>query len=68
MQNAISSSYLDIENYDLIIMDRKRRQGGVACYVKKSFCYRHKYNFWRDIEQIFMDSFLPKRKNVISAT
>ena len=49
-------------------MDRKRRQGGVACYVKKSFCYRHKYNFWRDIGQIFMDSFLPKRKNVISAT
>ena len=36
MQNAISNSYLDIENYDLIIMDRKRRQGGVACYVKKS--------------------------------
>lgn len=43
-------SEVDIEVYDVIRMDRKRRRGGDACYLKKSLFRNHKSAFCPNIE------------------
>ena len=39
LDNAVLSSELEIEGYDLVRSDRSRRGGGVACFVKNSISY-----------------------------
>ena len=59
---SISSSKIEIEGYDLLRLDRSRRGGGVACYIKKSSAYNSKEKFCKGTESIFIDIFLPKAK------
>ena len=56
---------LDIENYNLISIDRSRRGGGVAYYIKKFLSYSNEPNFCGDIERVFIDIFLPKSKPIL---
>ena len=62
---SILSSEIDIEGYDLLGLDRSRRSGGVACYVKKSLAYNYRDNFCKKTESIFIDIFLPKTKPIL---
>ena len=61
LDNSILSSEIEIEGYDLLRLDRSCRGGGVACYIKKSLAYNYKEKFYKSIERIFIDIFLPKR-------
>ena len=65
LDESILSSESDIEGYDLLRLDRSRRGGGVACYVKKSLAYNYRDNFCKNTESIFMDIFLPKTKPIL---
>ena len=38
LDSSISNSELDIDEYNLIRLDRSKREGGVACYIGKSLC------------------------------
>ena len=65
LDKSILSSEIDIEGYDLLRLDRSRRGGGVACYVKKSLAYNYRDNFCKNTESIFIDIFLPKTKPIL---
>ena len=55
LDDSISSSEIEIEGYDLLRLDRSRRGGGVACYIKKSLAYNYKEKFCKSTESIFID-------------
>ena len=65
LDESILSSEIDIEGYDLLRLDRSRRGGGVACYVKKTLGYNYRDNFCKNTESIFIDIFLPKTKPIL---
>ena len=52
-------------DYNIITMNRSRRGGGVARYIKKSISYDQKSSFCPNIESIFIEIFLPKSKPVL---
>ena len=54
LDNTVLSCELEIEGYNLVRLDRSRRGGGVASFVKNSVSFKQKAN----ISQIF----LPKSK------
>ena len=64
LDSSILNSELDIDEYDLIRLERSRSGGGVACYIRKSLSYNHQTSFCRNIESIFIDIFLPKSKTI----
>ena len=66
LDNAVLSSELEIEGYDLVRSDRSRRGGGVACFVENSISYNRKPNFCINTESVFIEIFLPKSKPVLS--
>ena len=55
LDNAVLSSELEIEGYDLVRSDRSRRGGGVACFVKNSISYNRKPNFCINTEYFYRD-------------
>ena len=65
LDDSISSSEIEFEGYDLLKLDRSRRGGGVACYIKRSLAYNYKGNFCKSTESIFVDIFLPKTKPIL---
>ena len=52
-------------DYNIIRMDRSRRGGRVARYIKKSISYNQKSSFCPIIESIFIDIVLPKSKPIL---
>ena len=60
LDNSISSSEIEIEDYDLLRLDQSRREGGVVCYVKKRLAYIYKYNFGK-IPKLFLLIFFYKK-------
>ena len=52
-------------NYHIIRMDRSTTGGGDTCYIKKSLSYNHKSSFCHNIENIFIDNYLPKSKPIL---
>ena len=59
------SSELEVDGYDLVRLDRSRRGGSVACYIKSSIAYSFKDSFCSNTESIFVDIFLPKSKPIL---
>ena len=41
---SISSNKIGNENYDIIRIDRSRKESGDACFIKQSVTYIHKIN------------------------
>ena len=66
LDDSNSSTEIEIEGYDLLRLDRSRRGGGVACYIKKSLAYNCKEKFFKTTESIFIDIFLPKVKPILA--
>ena len=65
LDDSISSSEIEIEGYDLLRLDRSRRSGGVARYIKKPLACNYKDNFCKSNETVFLDIFLPKPKPIL---
>ena len=64
LDNSNLSSETEIERYGILRLDRCRRGGGVACYVKKILAYNYKHNVCKNTESIFIDIFLIKTKPI----
>ena len=61
-------SYLQIQNYDLICSDRNRHDGGVACSIRNDLSYNTKLFLPSEIENIFIEIFLPHSKPLVMGT
>ena len=64
LDDSVFDAEINIEGYTLIRSDRNRHGGGVVCYVKQHLTFDVKYYFSNEIENIFIDIFLPKTKPV----
>ena len=68
-ESKLDSSFLngeaDVKGYDVIRMDRSKRGGGAACYIRKSLSYNYKSDFCPNTESIFTDIFLAKSKPIL---
>ena len=65
LNETILSSELEIDGYDLVRLDRSRRGGGVACYIKDLIAYKYKDRFCSNTASISVDIFLPKSKPIL---
>ena len=54
LDETIWSSELEVDGYDLVRLDRSRRGGGVACYIKSSIAYSYKDSFCSNTESTFV--------------
>ena len=59
LDKTILSSELEVDGYDLVRLDRSRKGGGVASYIKSSIAYSYKNSFYSPTQSIFVDIFLP---------
>ena len=55
-------------NYDLIRSDRNRQGDGVACFIKNDLSYNMKSFLPSEIENIFLEIFLPHSKPLLVGT
>ena len=53
LDDSVSASEIQIDEYDLLRCDRNRHGGGVACYIRNDLSYNVKSHFPKDIENIF---------------
>ena len=58
MPGCILSYKFKVDGYDLVRLNRSRRDGGVACYIKSSIAYSYKDSFCSNTKSIFVDIFL----------
>ena len=65
LDRSVFSNEAVIEGYDLIRIDRSRKWGGVACFIKHSIAYSHKTNILIYTGNIFTEIYLPKLKPII---
>ena len=68
LADSVLSSEIQMENYDLIRSDRNRHGGGVACFVTNDLSYNTKSFLPSEIENIFIEIFLPHSKPLIVGT
>ena len=61
LDDSVFDVEINIEGYTLIRSDRNRHGGG-ACCVKQHLTFDVKYYFSNEIENIFIDIFLPETK------
>ena len=62
VDESVTNSELNINNYVLIRNDRNRKGGGVACYIREDINFTQKFVFNDKIENIFIGILLPKTK------
>ena len=68
LDDTMSTSEIQIDEYDLLRCDRNRHGGGVACYIRNDLSYSVKSYFPKDIENIFFELLLPNTKPVVVGT
>ena len=68
LEDAVLSSEIQIENYDLIRSDRNRHGGGLACFIRNDLSYNTKSCLPSEIENIFIKIFLPPSKLLVVGT
>ena len=64
LDDSIGDSEISIDGYCAIWRDRNRKGGGVICYVTNKICYSNKNCISNEIENIFIELFIPKTKPV----
>ena len=62
LDETILQSEIQISSYELLRCDRNRNGGGVDCYIRSDISYLQKHFFPKEIENIFVEFFLPKTK------
>ena len=68
LDETILSNELEVDGYNLVRLDRSRRSGGDACYIKILIAYGYKDSFCSNTKSIFVDIFLPKSKPILLDT
>ena len=65
LDKTILPNELEVNSYDLIRLDRSRRGGGVACFIKSLIAYSYQDSFYINTEDNFVDIYLPKFKPIL---
>ena len=68
LDNTVLSSELEMKGYDMVRFEKSRRGGVEACFVKNSFSYNRKPNFFINAECLFIEIFLPQSKPVLTGS
>ena len=55
---------MEIVGYNLILSDRNRKGGGIACYIKSSISFNYHGNLSENFENILIEILLPKSKPI----
>ena len=65
LDETIENDEIKIDGYTIERFDRNRRGGGVACYVRNDIIFNVREHFSDEVENIFIDIFLPKTKPIL---
>ena len=60
LDETIPDEEINIDSYELARSDRNRHGGGVVCYIRNDISFNVRGDFSSEIENIFLDIFLPK--------
>ena len=64
LNNTAYNSEVTIDRYNIVLNDRNRKGGGLACYIRSDICYSKKTCLSDDLENIFTDILFPKTKPI----
>ena len=59
LDNTVYDSEVAIDGYNIVLNDRNRKGGGVACYIRNNICFNLKTCISNNIENIFIDPMFP---------
>ena len=62
--NTVYDSEVTIDGYNIVRNDKKRKDGGVACYIRSNICYSRKPCVSGNLENIFIDLLSPNTKAI----
>ena len=65
LDKTVLDGEINIDGYELVRSDRNRHGGGVACYIRNDISFDVRGDFSNEIENIFLDIFLPKTKPIL---
>ena len=65
LDKTVLDEEIDIDGYELARSDRNRHGGGVVCNIQNDTSFSVRGDFSSEIENIFLDIFLPKTKPVL---
>ena len=65
LDKTILDEEINIDSYELVRSDRNRHGGGVVCYIRNDISFSVRGDFSSEIENIFLDIFLPKTKLIL---
>ena len=64
LDKTVLDEEINIDGYELARSDRNRHGGGVVCYIRNDISFNVRGDFSSEIENIFLDIFLPKTKPI----
>ena len=64
LHHTVPNSEVNFPGYDILRCDRNRNGGGVACYIRKDFCFKTRTLHSKEIENLVFDILLPKSKPI----
>ena len=64
LHHTVPNSEVNFPGYDILRCDRNRNGGGVACYIRKDFCFKARTLHSKEIENLVFDILLPKSKPI----
>ena len=65
LDETILDEEINIDGYKLARSDRNRHGGGVVCYIRNDISFNVRGDFSSEIENMFLDIFLPKTKPIL---
>ena len=65
LDKTVLDKEINTDGYELARSDRNRHGGGVACYIRNDISFSVRGDFSSEIENIFLDIFLPKTKPIL---
>ena len=64
LDDSINDCEICIEGYSIIRRDRNRKGGSLVCYVNNKICFNAKNCISNEVENIFIELFIPKTKPI----
>ena len=65
LDKTVLDGEINIDGYELVRSDRNRHGGGVVCYIQNDISFNVRGDFSNEIENIFLDIFLPKTRPIL---
>ena len=65
LDKTVLDGEINTDGYELVRSDRNRHGGGVACYIRNDISFNVRGDFSNEIENIFLDIFLPKTRPIL---